>query len=91
MLPIIGAGFVFPWHEDGWVLVILHQPPAPEIGDASLVARRADDAQCMQVYGPLNDIRRYGGVIANEDRVALQQEGEKEEFLVGFELDSVSE
>lgn len=27
---------------------------------------------------------------ADEDRVALQQEGEEEEVLVGFELDSMS-
>lgn len=45
MRPKVCVGLVIVVDEAAWVLVVLHQPAAPEVRNALLVARRANDGQ----------------------------------------------
>ena len=73
MCPEVGVGLVLKLHEAGWVLVVLHNPSAPKVGDALLVARRADNGHSVQIDGLLDGVGGLSGLAVNQNRVALEQ------------------
>lgn len=59
--------------KERWVVLILHEPAAPEIADAFLVSRRANDSNCMQIDSFFDDIdRRRRDAVCNI-RVSTQE------------------
>ena len=73
MCPEVGVGLVLKLHEAGWVLVVLHDPAAPEVGDALLIARRADNGHSVQIDGLLDGVGGLSGLAVDQDRVPLEQ------------------
>jgi hypothetical protein len=73
MGPEVGVGLVLKLHEAGWVLVVLHNPAAPEVGDALLVARGADDGHSVQIDGFLDGVGGLSGLAVNQNGVTLEQ------------------
>lgn len=71
VLPEPRVGFSGPGDEVGGVGVVLDEPAAPEVGDAFLVARGADDAEGVQVDGAFDGVGGFGGVGGDEDGVAF--------------------
>lgn len=69
--PEIGVGFAVPGDEVGRVRIVLDEPAAPEVGDAFLVARGADDTQGVEVDGALDGVGGFGGRGGDEDGVAF--------------------
>ncbi|TLS26982.1 hypothetical protein PpBr36_04011 [Pyricularia pennisetigena] len=53
-----GVSLVMVVNKVGGIILILNQPTAPQVTDAFLIARGADDAQGMQVDGAFNDVGR---------------------------------
>ena len=89
MVPVVGVGFLGPGNEVGRVLVILHEPAAPEVGDAFLIARAANDAQGVQVNRTLDGIGSLRGLAFDEDRVPLQQQVLQQIILILFQLNEM--
>lgn len=71
MVPEIRVGFSRPGDEVGGGGVVLDEPAAPEVGDAFLVARGADDAEGVEVDGAFDCVGRFGGFGGDEDGVAF--------------------
>lgn len=68
--------------------IILDQPAAPEVVDAFLVARRANDTERMEVNGTLDDIGGFCGLIGDNEGIAFEEDVLEEVRLVFFELDA---
>lgn len=74
MNPEISAVLIPVFFESGYHTPrLLEVPTTPEIVDTSLVPRRANDSQRMQIHGAFNDIDGSGIFAVAEDRVAFQQ------------------
>lgn len=88
MDPEVGIVLVLVLDEIGRVTLFLAEPAVPEVLDAFLVARGADDSQRMEVNCTLNDIGGTGVFPVSEDRVAPQQALFEQELLVFFGFDT---
>jgi len=73
MRPVACVGLVLEVDEAAGVFVVLHDPTAPEVVDALLVSRRADDGNGMKVDCLLDSVRRRCGLAVDEGRVPLEQ------------------
>lgn len=69
--PVGRRGARGPGDEVGGVRVVLDEPAAPEVGDAALVARGADDAEGVLVHGCFDHVGGGGGDGGEEGRVAF--------------------
>ena len=87
MGPVAGVCLFVEGNKPRRVLVILHNPAAPQVRDALLVARGPDDGDGVYVDGLFDGIGRRRGFAVNEDRVALEQDLFKQvvEVLLGFD------
>ena len=54
------------------VVLVLHQPAAPQVVDAFLVARAADDPKRVQVDCLFDHVGGLGRFVVDDDRVAFQ-------------------
>lgn len=84
-----GVRLVLVVDKGGRVVLVLHQPAAPEIVDALLIARAADDAQRMQVDGLLHHIGGRRRRAVHQDAVPLQQNSMEQEVGILLFLDAV--
>lgn len=71
MVPEVGVGFAGPGDEVRRGGVVLDEPAAPEVGDAFLVSRGADDAEGVEVDGAFDGVGGFGGFGGDEDGVAF--------------------
>lgn len=85
--PEVGVRLVLVLHEPRRVLVVLHNPAAPEVVDGFLVARGANDGHSVEVDGLLDSVGGLGGLAIDEDRVPLKQDLFEEvvHILLGFD------
>ena len=83
------VGFVLVGHEAAWVLIVLYQPSAPEIGDAFLVPGATDHTQAVQVHGALDHVGRLGLLPIDQDAIPLQQKLFEQVRLVVLHLDDL--
>jgi hypothetical protein len=73
MCPVARIGLVLVVDESARVLVVLHHPSSPEVVDALLVARRADDRDGVQIDCLLDGVGRSSRLAVDEGGVALEQ------------------
>lgn len=71
MRPVVRVGFAGPGDEVGRGGVVLDQPAAPEVGDAFLVAGRADDGEGVEVDGAFDCVGGFGRFLVDQDGVAF--------------------
>ena len=90
VIPVVRARALVVVNEAGRIEVVLDEPAAPEVDDALLVSRRADDAERMGVHGTFDDVGTRRLVSVSHVRKASKQDLALEVVLVFFRLDAVS-
>ena len=84
---LVIAAFVVD--EDGGIVLVLNEPSLPQVMKAFLVARGADDSQCVQVDGLFNSVRGGRGLAVDDDGEAMKEKSVEEIACVLFILDAV--
>lgn len=72
-MPVVGVGTAHVLDEAGRISFLLAVPPSPEIIDAFLIARRANDSERVEVDCSFDHIRWRGFLAIQENRESPQQ------------------
>lgn len=74
--------------EAGRVVLVLHQPPSPEVADAFLVTGGPDDHEAVEIDRALYDVCRVRRFPVDHDRVPLEEDGVEQVVGILLSLDA---
>jgi hypothetical protein len=83
-----GVGLVLVIDKDGRIVFVLNKPASPEVANALLVARGANDPDVVKVDRLFNHIGRRGWRAVGEDRVSPEQHSMEQVIRVLLRLDA---